>query len=287
MFFIDGHTHAYTDQDLPRLEQRLGLLDGSLSSSSPYRWELVHRGDLASLIESEKEAGVERFVLLPVAGRPEKVGFLNRWAAQAAADHPAVIPFASLHPLAENVAGDLAEALMLGLKGVKIHTLLQHFHLLSPQSLRMLEAIEAVELPVLLDTVHAPGLLKVKPHLAAFSDEFGPFATDATDIAQVAARFPRLKIIAAHMGCLYGWDHVAPLLDLDNVYFDLAFVDRLLSRAETLGLIRRKGAARVIWGTDCPWRAVAPALKFFLDLDLNLEEKTAVAAGNLLGLLGP
>jgi len=285
MVIIDGHSHAYPPEDLPKLAGRLAFLDGSLPAESPHRWKLQLKGDLASLIAAEAAAGVDRFVLLPVATRPERVSELNHWVALAAGRTEAIIPFAGLHPFSANPAADLAEALVLGLKGVKLHSLLQRFQLLCPESLSLAAAVEAAGLPLLLDTLHGPGLIKAKPHLAAFEGEFGPFATTPAQIAELARRRPGLSIIAAHMGCLYGWDQVDPLLELDNVYFDLAYVDQLLEPAQALELIERRGIERVIWGTDSPWRDIPHALAWLDRLGLGAEDKSLVAGGNLARLL--
>ena len=286
MHFIDAHTHAYTEADLGAIKERHTVMDGSLAQENPHRWRLHHKGDLASLAQAEKEAGVGAFVLLPGANRPEKVGPMNHWACRAARDHPGLIPFATLHPLAESPLADLTEALVLGLKGVKLHTIVQRFTLTDEKSLKLIEAVDAAGLPLLIDTLHGPGLLAAKPHLAHLSEEFSPFATTPDQIAQVAGRFPGLKIIAAHLGCLYGWDLVEPLFGQSNVYFDLSYVDRLLPPDEALSLIRGKGVKRVLWGTDSPWREIRPAREWFETLDLDQEEKRLIAAGNLTDLLG-
>jgi len=286
MHFIDAHTHAYTEADLGAIKERHAVLDVSLAQDSPHRWRFHHKGDLAGLAQAEEEAGVGAFVLLPVANRPEKVGSMNRWACKAARDHPGLIPFATLHPQAESPLTDLAEALALGLKGVKLHTIVQRFTLNEEKSLKLIEAVDAAGLPLLIDTLHGPGLLAAKPHLAHLGEEFSPFATTPDQIVQVASRFPGLKIIAAHLGCLYGWDLVEPLFGQSNVCFDLSFVDRLLTPDEALSLIRRKGAERVLWGTDSPWREIRPAREWFEALALSQEEKRLIAAGNLTDLLG-
>ena len=282
---IDCHTHAYNAVDRESLENKLGLLDGPIPEDSPHRWRLVHGAGLEDLAASEKKAGVDKFVLLPVATRKERVGELNHWSARAAQTHSRIIPFATLHPLAQDPRADLTEALELGLKGVKLHSLLQRFGLLSSESLSLIQEVHRAGLPILLDTLHGPGLVRIKPHLVSFESELSPFATSPDQVAELAATFPKMTIIAAHMGCLYGWDEVGPLYDLDNVFFDLAYVDRLLKPDRVLRMIRRKGADRVLWGTDSPWREVGRALDWFMGLELEDEEREMILAQNLSGIL--
>lgn len=284
--FIDCHTHAYLDKDLTALAGRLSFLDGQLAEDDPHRWKVVHDGRLESVIDSERQAGVSRLVLLPVAGKPSRVAELNQWTAEAAQTYPEVIPFATLHPQSETLADDLAQVRDLGLKGVKLHSILQRFELLSSESLALVEEIARLELPIMLDTLHGPGLLAVKPHLGLFAAEFRDCATDPTQIATLADRFPQLTFIAAHLGCLYGWDEIDPLMDRSNVYIDTSYVNRLVSAERAAAIIKRKGTDRVLWGTDTPWRRVGPAKDWFLSLDLTDQEIEAVAAGNLKRLLG-
>lgn len=286
MEFIDAHTHAYQPDDRLALEAKLALLDGPLPPGNPHRWHLHHEADLVDLVEAEREAGIGRAVLLPVATRIDRVSELNRWSAQAARTFPEIIPFGTLHPNSPFPATDLAEVVILGLKGVKLHSLLQRFNLLDDATLDLIRAIEAAGLPVLLDTLHGPGLLEIKPHLDSFGQEFSPFAASPGQVAELGRIFPDLTIIAAHLGCLYGWDEVGPLYELDNVYFDLAYVDKLLEPDQALAIIRNKGPERVIWGTDAPWREVGPAKDWFLSLDLTDHEKELIASKNILRVIG-
>jgi predicted TIM-barrel fold metal-dependent hydrolase len=97
---------------------------------------------------------------------------------------------------------------------------------------------------------------------------------------------PELPIIAAHAGSLYGWQHLDELLELDNVYFDIAYVNGLLEPGELVEIIRRKGPERVIYGSDAPWREPAAFRQWFEELPLSSGEREMIAAGTLLELLG-
>ena len=98
MKFIDAHTHAYPPDDLKLLKERLAMLDAHLDDADPNKWQITGGGLLSELAAMEQEAGVDRFVLLPVTGRAERASDLNRWVAEAAASRPEVIPFGILHP---------------------------------------------------------------------------------------------------------------------------------------------------------------------------------------------
>lgn len=286
-FTIDGHTHAWDGGDLNVLRDRLTFLDGPLEKSDPHKWFLRFEGTIEGLLAAEKAAGVDRFVLLPISSRPDRCRELTRRAAELAVRHSEIIPFGSLHPNSSTISEDVAEIRSLNLAGVKLHSLVQRFNPLSPSAWTLYEALAENESVVLFDSMSLSGAMRVKPHLAPFVEpalELG-FETGPEQIALVAESFPRLKIIAAHMGCCYGWNRLDPLYALDNVYFDLAYVHRLLTPDEALAIIRRKGPQRIVFGTDAPWRSPKNALAWFLSLPLSEAEQAAVLAGNLHNLL--
>ena len=285
MRFIDAHTHAYLPDDLQVLKERLAMLDQQLDDADPNKWQVFGRGDLAGLLAQEEAAGVERLVVLPITSRPRRVGELNRWVARAGREHPQVIPFGILHPLGD-VEGDLALLRELGLKGVKLHPFVQRFSLELPESDALLGLLAESGLPLILDTTHLSGLFRAKPHLEPIMSLFDFPDCTPEHIARAAAAHPGLKIVAAHLGCLYGWERLGPLLDLDNVYFDLAFMNGLLPDGQIVDIIRRKGPQRIIYGTDAPWREPVGFRRWFEELPLTAAEKEQIAAGTISRLLG-
>jgi len=282
---IDAHTHAFLPEDLEVLGERLAMLDEDLSGADPNKWQIHRGGTEDALIASMERCGAERCVLLPVTGSRGRIGELNRWSAQVAARHAQVIPFGTLHPTAEPQR-QLAQLLDLGLKGVKLHPFLQRIDLDRPEVAALFGLLAGERLPVLLDTIHLQGLFQAKPHLKGVLSFFGFMGCQPQQIAALAHANPDLPIIAAHMGSLYGWPHLGELLELDNVYFDLAYVNGLLEPGQVVRLIRQKGPERVIYGSDAPWRDTVAFREWFEDLALSSGEREMIAAGTLLELLG-
>ncbi len=282
---IDGHAHAFLPEDLEVLAQRMPLLDSQLEDDDPHKWRLTGQGSLEAVANSMTQAGVEHFVLLPVSGRPERVPQLNRWAARAAEELPAIIAFAALHPKGE-VAADLAQVLELGLKGVKLHPFLQRFSLEDPEVAELLGQVKHRGLPVLLDTIHPEGLLRAKPHMAPVLELMGFSGVRPRQVARLAHSYPQISFIAAHGGSLYGWDRLGPLMELDNVFFDLAYLNGLVQPDDLVKIIRDKGPDRVIYGSDAPWRDPVAFRAWFEDLPLTSGEREQIAAATLLELLG-
>ena len=281
---IDAHTHAFLPEDLNLLGERLSLLDSELDPGDPNKWQVFLPGDVDSLLAAEKACGVERMVLLPVSGRPERCRELNRWAAAAAQKHPEVIPFGMLHP-GGPLEKDLASLLDLGLKGVKLHPMIQRFSLADRASFLMLGLIAEAGLPVLLDTMYLPGMYRAKPHVRPIFQTLGYDSCTPEQVARAARAHPGLKIIAAHAGALYGWDLIEPLYGLGNVYLDISCVNGLLPERGLLEIIRKKGAERVLYGSDAPWRRPAEFKLWYEALELTPEERRLISSENLLELL--
>ena len=282
---IDAHTHAFLPQDLEVLAERLAFLDEDLPDASPHKWRVHGGGSVEGLVAAMDRAGADRCVLLPVTGSKSRVGELNRWASQVALAHPQVIPFGTLHPQAEPKK-QMDELLSLGLKGVKLHPFLQRFSLEQPEVARLFAMLAGEGLPVLVDTIHTQGLVRAKPHLEQVLTFFNFSGCEPRQIAALAHASPRLRIIAAHGGSLYGWEELGELLELDNVYFDISYLSGLVEPRRLVEIIRQKGPERVLYGTDSPWRDAVAFRKWFEELPLTTGEREQVAAGTALELLG-
>ena len=285
IMLIDAHTHAFLPEDMKLLGERLSLLDAGLDSGDPNKWQIFLPGDIESLLAAEKACGVDRMVLLPVSGKPERCRELNRWAAQSARNHPEIIPFGILHP-----AGPWREELALllehGLKGVKLHPMIQRFSLADPATCELLGAIAGSGLPVLVDTMYLPGMYRYKPHVKPIFRTLGYDSCTPDQVAGIARSLPGLKIIAAHAGALYGWDKIEPLYELDNVYLDISCVNGILTEDGLLEIIRKKGADKVLYGSDAPWRPPEEFKGWYESLALSMEERRLISSRNLLKLLG-
>ncbi len=282
---VDAHTHAYRKNDRALAQDRSEGLDACLPDSHPSKWILHHEASVEALLRTEQEAGIDRFVLLPVTGRPDRVAELNRWVADQARRHRQIIPFGSLIARSDSLEADLTLLMDLGLQGVKIHPLLQRLDILSPVAHRMWRLLEEAGLPVVLDSMSLKGMVRYKPHLLAFAKDARDYETGPERIAAVAAAHPRLALIAAHLGSLFGWACLEPLLDCRNVYFDLSFVSGILPDEAVTRTIRRKGTDRILFGTDAPWRTPAEELRWFEQLPLDGAERTDISCRNLEALL--
>lgn len=285
MLLLDAHTHAFPDGDRHLVVERMALLDGHLPPDSPHKWQIYNDGSVEALVEEERKAGFDRFILLPVSGRQNGCSRLNQWMAEQAGRYPQIIPFACLNPFSPTAEQDLNEALSLGLKGIKIHSVLQRITPLHPQTLDWLEMIRSSGLPILMDSMNLTGIRQRKPHMGPVLDFWAPFETGPKEIAALAGTFPEIRFIAAHLGCLYGWDQLEDLYPLENVFFDLSYAQEILPLEDQRRIISRKGVDHILFGSDSPWRRTADAWERFQEMGFSSGDVEKIGGKNLQTLL--
>ena len=74
------------------------------------------------------------------------------------------------------------------------------------------------------------------------------------------ARFPRQRLVIAHLGGYKMWEEAEQYLLGQEVYLDLAYTFGKLADAEIARLIRQHGAHRVLFASGYPWQRPQDAL---------------------------
>lgn len=114
----------------------------------------------------------------------------------------------------------------------------------------------------------------------------GQDASDATDIVALAARFPRVPIILAHIGGGGDWAHSLPMVrDAANVYVDLSGsgVDHgMLDDA-----LEAVGPRRLLWGADLTLETGLAKLWALEALDLDSEALADIRWRNAVRIFPP
>ena len=260
---IDAHIHAFAEKIAARAISQLettchqkALTDGKLSSA------------LALL----DEWGVDKAVLLPIATKPTQQRIINDWAAEN--NQGKIVSFGSVHPEAEDLEEELYRIKELGLRGIKLHPDYQGFFINEPRVDRMFSLLEELGLPV---TIHA-GLDPLSPDLIYCEPE---------PCAEMLRRHPKLRVILAHMGGNERWqdsfEHICGMSG--EVYLDTSYPmyipDELMFR-----MIRRHGASRVLFASDCPWTSSRDAFEKIDALPLTDDEKEQIFFKNAQYVIG-
>jgi predicted TIM-barrel fold metal-dependent hydrolase len=204
----------------------------------------------------------------------------NRWLVDALAGVPQITPFVGVDPSAlspaENVE-HLREMADRGAKGIKLHPVVQKFEPNDPRMRPIYEACRDLGLTVLSHTGSAKG---------------GERYAEPNGFADVAADFPGLKIVLAHLGG-GRWLQTEQFAEaFPDVAFDLCEIvewtgaPNAPTQEELARLIQAVGPERVMLGTDFPWYDLDHTVELVMDLPLlGQQEKEAILGANAVGIL--
>ena len=66
---------------------------------------------------------------------------------------------------------------------------------------------------------------------------------------------------------------------------DTAFLEDYISDAQLVRIIRKHGAEKILFGTDCPWSGQKESMERIRGLDLTEQETEMILGGNAEKLL--
>jgi predicted TIM-barrel fold metal-dependent hydrolase len=165
-------------------------------------------------------------------------------ASYVARDPQRLIGFGSVDPAAASAIDELERMKSdLGLAGCKLGPIYQNVEPLGPEFLRVCEALERLELPLLIHQgttfARSGSLLQARPIL----------------LDEIALRYPELRIVIAHLGHPWFDEAIAVVRRHPHVYADVsALVSRrwLLYQA-LVAAIEYRVEHKLLFGTDFPF----------------------------------
>lgn len=258
--FIDIHTHAYhpkiADKVLAQLEGHYGI-------------KPVGTGQIDDLLARAKAAGLDKVVVHNAATAPAQVVPANNWAIRIHRENPEILSFGTLHTDFPDFERELERLWRNGIKGIKFHADFQGFRLDDRKLWPIFEALS--------------GRFTVMLHVG---DRLPPEQNNScpAKVAAILRDFPKLTVIAAHMGGYLHWQYVLEHLAGKDVYLDtsstLAFIDD-----DTLArIVSAHPRERILFGSDYPLfdpgEEIARLRKRLSLRDAQLE--AILSAGSLL-----
>lgn len=259
---IDTHIHAYTDSLAERVVAKL-----SATADCPCYTDGTIKGTREMLARS----GIDYGVLLPIATKPTQQTTINNWVNEVKGG--SIIPFGTVHPFAEDALDELERIKGMGFKGVKLHNDYQGVFIFDEKCQRIYKRCEELGLPVVFHMGYDP----VSPviHRAM------PY-----DLIELSGRYPKLRLIGAHMGGNYMWEHVLRYVaGLPNVYFDTAYVAKDMDRALFAEIVKKHGTDRILFGSDLPWSDPRTEIELVESLNSPDNEKDKIFHKNAQELL--
>lgn len=259
---IDFHTHIFPEKIA---EYAIGKISETATLPN------YTNGTIADTLGKMDGWKVDKSVVLHIATKPSQQTSVNNFAKEINSDR--LISFGSIHPDSGTALEELQRIHDMGLRGVKFHPDYQDFFIDDPKMDPLYDMCSQLGLV----TVFHAGFDPVSPNV---------IHTPPARSAAVARRFPHLKMVLAHFGGNRIWDQVEEYLVGTSVFFDTAFSAGNLTKETAFRLIRKHGAEKILFGSDCPWQKATDTFAFIDSLPLTESEKEQIFSKNAQTLLG-
>ncbi|MBN1848864.1 MAG: amidohydrolase [Deltaproteobacteria bacterium] len=259
---IDFHTHIWPHEIAPK------VLEGVQQRAKiPFYTD----GTLDGLIQSMHKAGIDKSAVSRITSRPDQVQSVNEWLSGLA--RPDIIPMANWLPELA-VEPDLISRLKTqGFRCMKFHPDYQGFDIDDRRMYPFYEAAQADGMPILIHSGLDRGL---KPPWRAMPER----------LAKVCRDFPKLFIIAAHMGGEDNYEDTEQYLLGKDIYLDTSFILRKMPIRTLERFIRKHSIDHIIFGSDSPWIDQTADIEYLFSLPfLSSEVKEKIAGLNAARLL--
>ncbi len=251
MYFIDFHSHVYPEAIAPKAADSIR--------------EFYHLGDEAmdgrvqTLLEYGTKAGIEKFVILPVALRPSRTRHINEFILEEVAKQPRFFGFGTIHAGMKNIIDEVDYIRKKGLRGIKMHPDSQVFAIDDPRLFPVYEMI-GEKLPIIF-------------HMGDPRFDY----SHPRKLKKVLELFPRLRVIAAHFGGYSMYQEAAEILKGKECFFDVSSSLMFMEEGVAEHYINHHGAERFVYGSDFPmWNPVIE-MERFMRLKLTDDQKEQIA----------
>ena len=260
MQLIDIHTHIYP----PAIARKAAASIREFYQLGTDEMD----GTADTLLERGTQAGIDRFVVLPVAMRPDRTRHINDFILEQVAVQPRFLGFGTVPAAMENITGEVEDIMEKGLRGLKMHPDSQQFAI---DDERLFPAYEAVQgkLPVLL-------------HMGDFRFDY----SHPKRLRHLLELFPNLQVIAAHFGGYSMYETAYELLHDKDCIFDVSSSLMFMEEGIAEKYIRNYGAERMAFGTDYPLWDPIKETRRFLELKLTVEEFDQIGHKTVERILG-
>lgn len=258
---IDFHTHIFPDKIA---ERALKSLSDNSGAYKPFL-----NGTLSDLLLSMKENKIDKSVIANIATKPEQFLSILEWSKIIRNEN--IIPLISIHPASCKAEEELKLIKDSGFKGIKLHPMYQNFAIDNKAFFKVYETCSYLNLFILL---HA-GYDIAFP----LNDNASPVR-----IKNIITEFPKLKLIAAHLGGWHDWERVYELLAGENLWLETSFIHECDSPI-CQKILKKHNPEQVLFGTDSPWLNQKDQIEFIEQLSISQDYKERILYRNALELL--
>ncbi len=257
---FDIHTHTYPEAISEKAVSALGRF-----------YDFVPEGDgtYKGLSLGAKESGVEGFLLFSVATNAHQVPKVNdsiaALAKKSGDEGFKTVGFAGMHQDFAEMEAEIERCMDMGLAGVKIHPDIQGVDIDDERMLRLYDIVA--------------GRIPVYFHIGDNRPQYR--FSEAKKLRRVLDMFPRLEVVAAHLGGYKNWaDAEEYLAGHERVWYDTSSALWAMTSEFAAHMISVLGSERVMFGTDFPVKRLDGELARFLAIDLSERERENVLYNN-------
>jgi len=232
------------------------------------------------------EAGLDKAVLLPIDAQRTRADMVynNEQVAELCAMEPRFIGFASVDPMRPDAPQLLEHAIkVLGLRGLKLAPAMQEVFADDRRAYPLYEKALELGIPILF---HAGMSWEPGSRLA-----YG----QPLRFENVAADFPQLRIVLAHLAWPWVTEAVALALKYPNVYLDTSalyfdnprdFLTYAMTHIVPLTVFERSLRNQIVFGSNYPRVEIKNMARAVRGLGFSEECQKLVFRENALRLLG-
>lgn len=251
MRFIDFHSHVYPDAIAPKAAESIRefyhLGDGSMD------------GRVETLLRQGTEAGIDEFVILPVAMRPDRTRHINDFILEQVDKQPRFYGYGTVHAAMEKITDEVQYIMDHGLRGLKMHPDSQVFAIDDERLLPVYEMVQG-KLPIIFHV----------------GDQRYDYSHPAR-LRRVLDLFPKLQVIAAHFGGYTMYEVAAEELKDKECFFDVSSSLMFMEEGVAEKYINHYGAERFVYGSDFPMWNPVKEMQRFLSLKLTDDQFEQIA----------
>ena len=265
---IDFHTHNFPDSIAERAMAT--LIKNSFSKINM----TAHTNGTASDAERHlRSFGIDRAVVCNIATNTHQESKVNSYALSLLSRGDFFSPLGSVHPDSEKKAEELNRLLGGGIRGIKLHADYAGIELSDERYSEIF------------------GLLEERKMFAVLHMGFDPVSTEhvhATPnmLLPVIRRFPRLKLVAAHMGSFKMAKEVLSTIVGTNIYIDTSLSSLRSDETELLHtILREHSPERILFGTDTPWSDPKEEIAFVENAPIDEKRREMIFYKNAASLL--
>lgn len=225
---IDIHTHAFHPKVAEKVVRQL---------EEHYRLAPIGSGLIEDLIIRLDRAGITHAAVHTAATKADQVIPANKWALFIQQEYPCIFPFGTFHPDFTDWEKELQKLKLAGIKGIKLHPDFQGFHLDDPRLEPIFEEIgDRFLLMIHIGDRLPPEKNPSSPH----------------KLAALLKNFPRLRVIAAHLGGYLHWQYVVENLAGKDLYLDTSSSLMAISDRHLFDILDHHPRDKILFGSDYP-----------------------------------